>query len=44
MRKELITAAIVSLAILAVYHSTQPTNLGAFDEWKAQYGANWAGE
>lgn len=44
MRKELIVTALVSIAILAAYYSTQETNTSAFDEWKAQYGANWSGE
>ena len=44
MRKELIVTALVSLAILAVYYSAQENKNSAFDEWKAQYGANWSGE
>lgn len=44
MRKELIVTALVSLAILAVYYSAQENKTSAFDEWKAQYGANWSGE
>ena len=35
---------MVSLALLAVYYSTQEAKVSAFDEWKAQYGANWSGE
>lgn len=44
MRKELIVTALVSLAILAVYYSAEENKTSAFDEWKAQYGANWSGE
>ena len=44
MGKQLLIASLVSLAILAVYYTAQENKLDAFEEWKGQYGANWAAE
>jgi hypothetical protein len=44
MRKELIVASLVSLAILAAYYTSHQGKTDAFEEWKGQYGANWAVE
>ena len=44
MGKQLLIASLVSLAILAVYYTAQENKLDAFEEWKGQFGANWAAE
>lgn len=44
MRKELLVASLVSLAILAAYYSAQPARADAFDQWKGQFGVSWAPE
>lgn len=44
MGKQLLIASLVSIAILAVYYSTNENKVDAFAEWKGQYGANWAPE
>ena len=44
MRKELIIAALVSIAIFAVYQSSQEAKKDLFEEWKGQFGVNWAPE
>ena len=44
MRKELIVASLVSLAILAVYYSSHEAKTDAFEEWKGSFGVNWAPE
>jgi hypothetical protein len=44
MGKQLLIASLVSLAILAVYYTAQENKIDAFEEWKGQYGANWAAE
>lgn len=44
MRKELIVASMLSLAILAAYYSAHTEKVDAFEEWKGQFGANWAPE
>ncbi len=44
MSKQLLIASLVSIAILAVYYSANENKIDAFDEWKGQYGANWAPE
>ena len=43
MRKELLVAALATIALLALYHNSQD-NSSAFEDWKGQYGANWAPE
>jgi cathepsin L len=44
MQKQLLVASLISLAILAVYYTANETKVEAFDEWKGQFGANWAPE
>ena len=44
MRKELLVASLVSIAILAAYYGTHPARSDAFDEWKGQFGISWAPE
>lgn len=44
MRKELIVASLLSLAILAAYYTAHQEKVDAFDQWKGQFGANWAPE
>ena len=44
MRKEILVASLVSLALLAVYYSANQTKTDAFEEWKGKYGINWAPE
>ena len=44
MRKELIVASLVSLAVLAVYYGAEPNRTDAFGEWKARFGVSWAPE
>ena len=44
MNKQLLIASLVSIAILAVYYTANENKLDAFEEWKGQYGANWAPE
>jgi cathepsin L len=44
MRKELLVAVIASLALLAYYHSASGAKADVFEDWKTQYGANWAPE
>ena len=41
MNKGLVAVTLVALIAAAAYLSTQQTSSSAFDEWKAQYGANW---
>lgn len=42
MNKSLTLIALAALIAGAVYISTQTNKDSAFDEWKSQYGANWA--
>lgn len=42
MSKSLTLIALTALLIGAVYFSTESSKTTAFDEWKSQYGANWA--
>ena len=42
MNKSLTILALTALLVGAVYISTQSNKDTAFEEWKAQYGANWA--
>ncbi len=44
MRKELIFASLVSLAILAAYYTQHQDKADAFEDWKAKFGVNWAPE
>jgi C1A family cysteine protease len=44
MRKELLVAALATVAIIAIYQGTQAEKGDAFGEWKGQFGANWAPE
>lgn len=44
MRKELVIATLVSIALLAIHHSNNQAKTDLFGEWKAQYGPNWAPE
>ena len=44
MKKELIFAALIGLAIIASIHANQDNKSDAFEQWKSQYGANWAPE
>ena len=44
MQKQLLIASLISLAILAVYYTSSEAKLDAFDEWKGEYGVNWAPE
>ena len=44
MQKQLLVASLISLAILAVYYTSTDAKVDAFDEWKGQYGVNWAPE
>lgn len=44
MQKQLLVASLISLAILAVYYTSSEAKLDAFEEWKGQYGINWAPE
>ena len=44
MRKEILVASLVSLAILAVYFSASQAKTDAFEEWKGKFGVNWAPE
>jgi len=44
MQKQLLAASLISLAILAVYYTSTDAKVDAFDEWKGQYGVNWAPE
>lgn len=44
MRKELLVASLLSLAILAAYYTTHEGKTAAFEEWKGKYGVNWAPE
>lgn len=42
MNKSLTLIVLTALIAGAVYLSTESNNSTAFDEWKNQYGANWA--
>jgi hypothetical protein len=42
MNKALTFIALAALIAGAAYISTQSSKDTAFEEWKAQYGANWA--
>ena len=44
MRKELLVASLVSIALLAAYYAAEPNRTDAFREWKAKFGVNWAPE
>ena len=44
MRKELLVASLVSLAILAAYYSSHEGKIDAFEEWKGKFGVSWAPE
>jgi C1A family cysteine protease len=44
MGKQLLVASLISLAILAVYYTSSEAKVDAFEEWKGQYGINWAPE
>jgi C1A family cysteine protease len=44
MRKELLVASLVSLAILAAYYSSHEGRTDAFEEWKGKFGVSWAPE
>jgi len=44
MRKELLVASLVSLAILAAYYSSHEGKTDAFEEWKGKFGVSWAPE
>lgn len=44
MRKELLVASLVSIAILAAYYASHEGKTDAFEEWKSSYGVNWAPE
>ena len=44
MRKEILVASLVSLALIAVYYSANQTKTDSFSEWKGKYGINWAPE
>lgn len=44
MQKQLLVASLISLAILAVYYTSSEAKLDAFEEWKGQFGVNWAPE
>jgi cathepsin L len=44
MGKQLLIASLISIAILAVYYTSNDTKIDAFEEWKGQYGINWAPE
>jgi hypothetical protein len=44
MRKEILVASLVSLAILAAYYTSHEAKIDAFEEWKGKYGINWAPE
>lgn len=41
MNKGLVAVTLVALIAAAAYFSAQQTSSSAFDQWKAQYGANW---
>ena len=42
MNKQFITFALVAIIAAGAYFSIQTPSSSAFDQWKAQYGANWA--
>jgi hypothetical protein len=44
MRKEILVASLVSLALLAVYYTANTQKTDAFEEWKGKFGINWAPE
>jgi hypothetical protein len=44
MNKQLLIASLVSIAVLAVYYSANESKVDAFEEWKGQFGVNWAPE
>jgi len=44
MRKELLVASLVSLAILAAYYTSHEGKTDAFEEWKGKFGVSWAPE
>ena len=44
MKKELILAALIGLAVIATIHANQDNKSDAFEQWKSQYGPNWAPE
>lgn len=44
MSKQTVALALVALALVAVYFTSQETKVDAFKEWQAQYGVNWAPE
>lgn len=44
MGKQLLIASLISIAILAVYYTSNDSKIDAFEEWKGQYGINWAPE
>jgi len=43
MRKELIVAALATIALLVLYNGQEQKG-DAFADWKSQYGANWGAE
>lgn len=43
MRKELIVASLVTVALLIIFHSNDQ-KVDAFFEWKSQHGVSWAPE
>lgn len=42
MRKDILFVALVALIAGAVLFQTQESSSSAFEQWKAQYGANWS--
>jgi C1A family cysteine protease len=44
MGKQVLIASLISIAILAVYYSANESKVDAFEEWKGQFGVNWAPE
>ena len=43
MRKELVVAALATIALLVFYNSSEQKG-DAFQEWKDQYGVTWTPE
>ena len=41
MRKELIVATLITVALLLLFHSNEQ-KVDAFFEWKSQHGVSWA--
>jgi C1A family cysteine protease len=44
MRKELLVASLVAVAVLAAYYSSNEGKADAFEEWKGKFGVSWAPE